>query len=144
MSWFLGRDFSLFYLCGKSKQIFRGFEMKNVVLLGATGSIGTSSVDVIQQHSDIFNLYAVQQWFESPFWFFMMILFCKEGVPEWFLVQKDLEIKFIIILFIFFLLLCHAFFMTLPSLFNMNIIGDSLKLFFYAKSNIYYDQVVLF
>ncbi len=33
--------------------------MKNVVLLGATGSIGTSSVDVIQQHSDIFNLYAV-------------------------------------------------------------------------------------
>ena len=59
MSWFLGRDFSLFYLCGKSKQIFRGFEMKNVVLLGATGSIGTSSVDVIQQHSDIFNLYAV-------------------------------------------------------------------------------------
>ncbi|MBQ7080008.1 MAG: 1-deoxy-D-xylulose-5-phosphate reductoisomerase [Fibrobacter sp.] len=33
--------------------------MKNVVLLGATGSIGTSSVDVIHQHSDIFNLYAV-------------------------------------------------------------------------------------
>ena len=33
--------------------------MKNVVLLGATGSIGTSSVDVILQHSDIFNLYAV-------------------------------------------------------------------------------------
>jgi len=33
--------------------------MKNVVLLGATGSIGTSSVDVIQQHSDIFHLYAV-------------------------------------------------------------------------------------
>ena len=33
--------------------------MKNVVLLGATGSIGSSSVDVIQQHSDIFNLYAV-------------------------------------------------------------------------------------
>ena len=33
--------------------------MKNVVLLGATGSIGTSSVDVIQQHSDVFNLYAV-------------------------------------------------------------------------------------
>ena len=33
--------------------------MKNVVLLDATGSIGTSSVDVIQQHSDIFNLYAV-------------------------------------------------------------------------------------
>ena len=33
--------------------------MKNVVLLGATGSIGTSSVDVIQQHSDIFKLYAV-------------------------------------------------------------------------------------
>lgn len=33
--------------------------MKNIVLLGATGSIGTSSVDVIQQHSDIFNLYAV-------------------------------------------------------------------------------------
>ena len=31
--------------------------MKNVVLLGATGSIGTSSVDVIHQHSDIFNLY---------------------------------------------------------------------------------------
>ena len=33
--------------------------MKNVVLLGATGSIGTSSVDVILQHSDIFKLYAV-------------------------------------------------------------------------------------
>ncbi len=33
--------------------------MKNVVLLGATGSIGTSSVDVIQQHSDLFHLYAV-------------------------------------------------------------------------------------
>ena len=33
--------------------------MKNVVLLGATGSIATSSVDVILQHSDIFNLYAV-------------------------------------------------------------------------------------
>ena len=33
--------------------------MKNVVLLGATGSIGTSSIDVILQHSDIFNLYAV-------------------------------------------------------------------------------------
>ena len=33
--------------------------MKTVVLLGATGSIGTSSVDVIHQHSDIFNLYAV-------------------------------------------------------------------------------------
>ncbi|SHK50685.1 MULTISPECIES: 1-deoxy-D-xylulose-5-phosphate reductoisomerase [unclassified Fibrobacter] len=33
--------------------------MKNVVLLGATGSIGTSSVDVIHQHSDIFSLYAV-------------------------------------------------------------------------------------
>ena len=33
--------------------------MKNVVLLGATGSIVTSSVDVILQHSDIFNLYAV-------------------------------------------------------------------------------------
>ena len=33
--------------------------MKNVVLLGATGSIGTSSVDVIHQHSDILNLYAV-------------------------------------------------------------------------------------
>ena len=33
--------------------------MKNVVLLGATGSIGTSSVDVIHQHLDIFNLYAV-------------------------------------------------------------------------------------
>ncbi|MBR2074528.1 MAG: hypothetical protein IJ977_04555, partial [Fibrobacter sp.] len=29
--------------------------MKNVVLLGATGSIGTSSVDVILQHSDIFK-----------------------------------------------------------------------------------------
>ena len=36
-----------------------GIKMKNVVLLGATGSIGTSSVDVILQHSDIFNLYAV-------------------------------------------------------------------------------------
>lgn len=33
--------------------------MKNVVLLGATGSIGISSVDVILQHSDIFKLYAV-------------------------------------------------------------------------------------
>lgn len=33
--------------------------MKNVVLLGATGSIGTSSVDVILQHADIFKLYAV-------------------------------------------------------------------------------------
>ena len=33
--------------------------MKNVVLLGSTGSIGTSSVDVILQHSDIFKLYAV-------------------------------------------------------------------------------------
>ena len=33
--------------------------MKNVVLLGATGSIGTSSIDVILQHSDIFKLYAV-------------------------------------------------------------------------------------
>ena len=33
--------------------------MKNVVLLGVTGSIGTSSVDVILQHSDIFKLYAV-------------------------------------------------------------------------------------
>ena len=43
----------------KQIKFFRGFEMKNVVLLGATGSIGTSSVDVIQQHSDIFNLYAV-------------------------------------------------------------------------------------
>ncbi len=33
--------------------------MKNVVLLGATGSIGTSSADVIRQHSDLFHLYAV-------------------------------------------------------------------------------------
>ena len=33
--------------------------MKNVVLLGATGSIGTSSVAVLLQHSDIVNLYAV-------------------------------------------------------------------------------------
>lgn len=53
------RSSSLFYLYEKKQVIFRGHEMKNVVLLGATGSIGTSSVDVIQQHSDIFNLYAV-------------------------------------------------------------------------------------
>jgi len=44
-----------FYFLKKQKRHF----MKNVVLLGATGSIGTSSVDVILQHSDIFNLYAV-------------------------------------------------------------------------------------
>ena len=33
--------------------------MKNVVLLGATGSIGTSTVDVCLQHSDLFKVYAV-------------------------------------------------------------------------------------
>lgn len=33
--------------------------MKNVVLLGATGSIGTSTVDVCLQHSDLFKIYAV-------------------------------------------------------------------------------------
>jgi len=33
--------------------------MKNVVLLGATGSIGTSTVDVCLQHSDLFRVYAV-------------------------------------------------------------------------------------
>lgn len=33
--------------------------MKNIVLLGATGSIGTSTIDVLQQHSDIFKLYAI-------------------------------------------------------------------------------------
>lgn len=33
--------------------------MKNIVLLGATGSIGTSTVDVCLQHSDLFKVYAV-------------------------------------------------------------------------------------
>lgn len=33
--------------------------MKNVVLLGATGSIGTSTIDVCLQHSDLFKIYAV-------------------------------------------------------------------------------------
>ena len=49
----------LFFIKNWNGPFYRGFEMKNVVLLGATGSIGTSSVDVIQQHSDIFHLYAV-------------------------------------------------------------------------------------
>lgn len=33
--------------------------MKNVVLLGSTGSIGTSTIDVCLQHSDLFKIYAV-------------------------------------------------------------------------------------
>ena len=33
--------------------------MRQVCLLGATGSIGDSTVDVIRQHPDRFSLYAV-------------------------------------------------------------------------------------
>ncbi len=33
--------------------------MKKVCLLGATGSIGDSTVDVLRQHADLFELYAV-------------------------------------------------------------------------------------
>lgn len=33
--------------------------MKKVCLLGATGSIGTSTLDVLLQHSDIFTLHSL-------------------------------------------------------------------------------------
>ncbi|MCT2534557.1 1-deoxy-D-xylulose-5-phosphate reductoisomerase [Aquibacillus koreensis] len=33
--------------------------MKNITLLGATGSIGIQTLDVIRQHKDLFNLYAL-------------------------------------------------------------------------------------
>lgn len=33
--------------------------MKNIVLLGASGSIGTQAVDVIKQHPDLFNLIGI-------------------------------------------------------------------------------------
>lgn len=33
--------------------------MKKVCLLGATGSIGTSTLDVLEQHSDLFTLYSL-------------------------------------------------------------------------------------
>ncbi|HFD04856.1 MAG TPA: 1-deoxy-D-xylulose-5-phosphate reductoisomerase, partial [Firmicutes bacterium] len=33
--------------------------MKNIALLGATGSIGKSTIEVIEQYKEQFNLYAV-------------------------------------------------------------------------------------
>lgn len=33
--------------------------MRNVTLLGATGSIGTSTLDVLRRHKDEFKLHAV-------------------------------------------------------------------------------------
>ena len=33
--------------------------MKNIVLLGATGSIGTQTIDVVKHHSDEFKIVAV-------------------------------------------------------------------------------------
>ena len=33
--------------------------MKNIVLLGASGSIGTQAIDVIKQHPELFNLIGI-------------------------------------------------------------------------------------
>lgn len=37
--------------------------MRNVTLLGATGSIGTSTLDVLRRHKDEFKLHAVAAYF---------------------------------------------------------------------------------
>ena len=34
-------------------------KMQNVVILGSTGSIGTNTLDVLQQHSNLYNVYAL-------------------------------------------------------------------------------------